>query len=220
MLLANLLTGLVYLLGASTVTRTLPNIPEWAIFLLALLGSANSGFALAIWKWKRWGVYGFVASALVAFVVNVLILGIAAGILGLLGLFINVLILYFLLRSVWSTMESSRFDQWAFSSPQRAALVVSLFVVLLTVGGLSAHLGLGVHSLDPAAAQQADARGHTEPASHGVDQEIADYTEAIAYDPNNAKYYLDRGNAYDIEYGVKKRQGQNDKGSLDQAIAD
>lgn len=66
--------------------------------------------------------------------------------------------------------------------------------------------------LDPAAAKQEDDKAEIEKFKD-LDQAIAGYTKAIQLDPGNAKYYLDRGNGYDIK-------SFRDKGSLDLAIAD
>lgn len=215
MLIANPLTGLTYLLAGAAITQVLPNVPQWGIFLLGFLSFANFVFALAIWTWKKWGVYGLAASSLVTFVFNVLTLGLLAGLFNLLALGIEILILVVLLRPVWNTMESSCLDQWLFSSPQRTAFVVIVFLALLSVGGIGAQYVLGLHPLDPAAAQQANVQGKSDMLRGKVDPGIAAYTAAIQSDPQNARYYLDRGNAYDI-----KSVAEKDTGALDQAIAD
>jgi hypothetical protein len=101
MLIGNPLAGLYYLLAGSTVRQSLPTLPEWAIPVLGLLALANFVFAIAIWKWKRWGVYGFVGSSLVAFLVNLIGIGILVALFGLVG----VVILAFLLRPIWHQMD-------------------------------------------------------------------------------------------------------------------
>ena len=95
--IANPLSGLFYLFSGSTIT----NLPQWTIPVMGLFSFANFVFALAIWKWKKWGAYGFAASALAAFVINVLYVGIGGAVMGLLG----AAILAFLLRDVWAQME-------------------------------------------------------------------------------------------------------------------
>jgi tetratricopeptide (TPR) repeat protein len=71
---------------------------------------------------------------------------------------------------------------------------------------------LGLNVYDPVAAKQAadqgDHRNFTD-----YENKIADYTQAINLDPKNAKYYLQRGNLYDIK-------AITDKSNLDLAIAD
>jgi hypothetical protein len=68
---------------------------------VGIIGFCKPVFALAIWKWKKLGVYGFVGSAFVAFLVNLISIGILGSLFGLVG----VAILAFLLRSVWNQMD-------------------------------------------------------------------------------------------------------------------
>lgn len=70
----------------------------------------------------------------------------------------------------------------------------------------------GFNASNPAAAKQADDKAEGEKFKDN-DLAIADYGKAIQFDPTNAKYYLDRGNADDIK-------ALRDKTSLDPAIAD
>lgn len=101
MLILNPLTGLYYLFAGSTVRQSLPSMPGWVIPVLGLFALANFVFALGTWNWKKWGVYGFAASSLVIFVVNVIAIGFVPALLGLVGL----VILAFLVRPVWNQME-------------------------------------------------------------------------------------------------------------------
>lgn len=101
MLIANPLTGLYYLFAGSTVRQALPSMPGWVIPVLALFALANFVFALGMWNWKKWGVYGFAASSLLIFVVNVIAIGFVPALLGLVGL----VILAFLVRPVWNQMK-------------------------------------------------------------------------------------------------------------------
>ncbi|MBU0511872.1 MAG: hypothetical protein KJ638_09265 [Chloroflexi bacterium] len=105
MLVVSPLYVLVGLLPTSEeVSELLPKWPQWAILLMGLLGLANFVFALAIWKWKRWGVYGFAGAAIVFFVANVIRGGV--GIYGaFFGLAITIGILVRLVRPVWQEME-------------------------------------------------------------------------------------------------------------------
>jgi hypothetical protein len=69
--------------------------------VLILAGVLNTIFAIAIWKWKRWGMVGLLASAVVILVINLMAgLGIAA-VFGLGG----PILLGFLLRNVWKFMD-------------------------------------------------------------------------------------------------------------------
>jgi hypothetical protein len=155
MLITNPLTGLLYVLAGSIILQALPNVPPWAILLLTALAFVNFVFALAIWKWKKWGVYGFAGSSLVIFVINTLTLGIVGGLLGL----VSVALLAFLARPVWNAMEGNRIDTWVLASRKRTALVITVFLGLLTVAGIAGHFVLGLNEYDPVAAQQAGRPG-------------------------------------------------------------
>lgn len=83
MIVANSAVSLVYLLAGSN----LPQMPYWSFPVLAALGVFNVICAVALFKWKRWGFWGFVASGLCAAIVNILIgLKPASVVGGLLGI--------------------------------------------------------------------------------------------------------------------------------------
>ncbi len=105
MLVVSPLYVLVGLLPTSEgVSQSLTKWPQWAILMMGLLGLANFVFALAIWKWKRWGVYGFTGAAIVFFIANVIRGGVS--IYGaLFGLALAIGILVRLVRPVWQKME-------------------------------------------------------------------------------------------------------------------
>jgi hypothetical protein len=86
MIVANSASTLVYLVGSEAVRRNTPNMPAWAFPVLIVLGIFNLVCAIALFRWKKWGFWGFVASAVIAFAVN-LSIGIAPGfaLVGLLG---------------------------------------------------------------------------------------------------------------------------------------
>jgi hypothetical protein len=105
MLVVSPLYALLPLMPMSEGTKQiLPKWPEWAIFLMGLLGLANFVFAIAIWKWKRWGVYGFAGTAIAFFVASIVreAIGILAA---LVGLAITIGILQKLVRPIWKKME-------------------------------------------------------------------------------------------------------------------
>jgi hypothetical protein len=151
MLIANPLAGLLYLLAGSTLAHFLPNVPQWAILTFGVLAFANLIFALGIWSWKKWGVYGFVGSSLVAFTINALTLGTISALFGLIG----VTILAFLVRPVWTAMEGNRFDSWVLASRTRTTLVIIAFVGLLAVAGVGGSFVLSNSSNYAAAAPRA-----------------------------------------------------------------
>jgi len=107
MIVANSASTLVYLVGSEAIRRNTPNMPAWAFPVLIVLGIFNLVCAIALFRWKKWGFWGFVTSAVIAFAVN-LSIGIAPGfaLVGLLG----VAILYGVLhigdeRKGWSQLD-------------------------------------------------------------------------------------------------------------------
>jgi hypothetical protein len=98
--IANPLVGLYYLAQGSTLSQMLPDIPPWIFPVLGILSLANLGFVIAIWQWKKWGAYGFFATAAIVFVMNALTIG-----AGAFSVLLGVALLGFLLRSVWDEME-------------------------------------------------------------------------------------------------------------------
>jgi hypothetical protein len=101
MLIANPLTGLYYLAFGSAVRQALPNLPAWALLVLGILAFGNFACALAVWRWKKWGIYGFAASSLVIFLINASYIGVLTAALGLLG----IAILALLVRPLWSRFD-------------------------------------------------------------------------------------------------------------------
>lgn len=93
MMIANPLVGLFYILGGDLLRRGMPDAPRWALPVLAVGAFVQFACAIGIWSWRRWGVYGSCAMALVALVVNFAI-GLApqSAIMGLLGPIILVLL--------------------------------------------------------------------------------------------------------------------------------
>ncbi len=83
--------------------QSLPNWPQWAIYMLGLVGLALFVCAFAIWKWKRWGVYGF-AAATVVFLASSVLQGKLSIVAALFGLGIVMAILVSLVRPVWQKM--------------------------------------------------------------------------------------------------------------------
>ena len=102
MMIANPVAGLMYLLGGAMIRRQMPSMPAWAIPVLGVLCLVNLVFAVAVWKWKRWGVYALAAMAFLALVIN-LSIGVspAKALPGLVG----IVILIVLVRPVWGSME-------------------------------------------------------------------------------------------------------------------
>jgi hypothetical protein len=106
MLVANSATALMYLLGGSALRTATPNVPASMFPVLALIGFFNLACAIALFRWKKWGFWGFCVSSVVALAVNVSI-GVGPGsIFGLIG----IAVLYGVLRiggvrDGWSQLE-------------------------------------------------------------------------------------------------------------------
>ena len=85
MIILNSITSLVYLVSAVGASSTL-RIPTFALLLLSLIGITNVACAIALFKWKKAGFYGFIGTTAVVFIVNLSIgLGIVTSLLGLGG---------------------------------------------------------------------------------------------------------------------------------------
>jgi hypothetical protein len=107
MIIANSATALIYLFASGTIRQTFPDAPAGIFPLLAILGIFNVVCSIALFKWKKWGFYGFMVSSIVALIINLIIgLNIAQSLGGLIG----VAILYGVLkigkeRAAWPRLE-------------------------------------------------------------------------------------------------------------------
>jgi hypothetical protein len=101
MLIANPLMAALYLLSGSRIAATIPSFPAWAPPFLGVMALFNFACALGIWNGRKWGVYGFLASSAIVFVLNVATIGLASSLSGLIG----VGILLVLLRDSWKHMK-------------------------------------------------------------------------------------------------------------------
>lgn len=99
MMVVNLFIGIYYIANSST--RTIPRLSPELITLSGIASLANFVFAMALWNWKKWGLYGFMVSAAFAFMVNLANFGLTTALTGLAGL----AFLIFLLRKIWGEME-------------------------------------------------------------------------------------------------------------------
>jgi hypothetical protein len=87
MIIANAVTALIYLFASEMITDSFPDAPGWAFPVLAIFGIFNVVCSVALWQWKKWGFWGFLASAIVALFVNLSIgLGIGQSLMGLIGI--------------------------------------------------------------------------------------------------------------------------------------
>lgn len=87
MIIVNALAALLYLFGSAVIRQNLPNEPAWTFPVLAVGCIINIVFSIALFQWKKWGFFGFIATSIVAFVVNLAVgLNIIQALLGLLGI--------------------------------------------------------------------------------------------------------------------------------------
>lgn len=107
MIVINSVTALMYLFGSEMIGKSLPSAPGWMFPVLAVASLFNVACAVALFKWKKWGFYGFVVTSVVALVVNLMLgIGPLQSVLGLVGL----AILYGVLqiggeKKGWSQLE-------------------------------------------------------------------------------------------------------------------
>jgi hypothetical protein len=73
--------ALMYLFGAEWLRRNGAKTPDWAFWTLAIAGGINVISAVALLRWRRWGFWLFVLSAIIGVGVNVSI-GLPQGIFG------------------------------------------------------------------------------------------------------------------------------------------
>ena len=101
MMVFNPLVTIYYLVSGSAIQNSMPAYPSWGIPVMIVLTLVNLACAIALWGWRKWGLYGLIASSLVAFLINVFTLGFAASVSGLVG----IVIMIALVRPVWKQME-------------------------------------------------------------------------------------------------------------------
>ncbi len=109
MIIANSLTALTYLLAREFISQSLPvEIPATMMIALAILGIGNVVFSIMLFNWKRTGFWGFVATSLLAFIINLVIgLGIGQSLFGLIGIGVLYAVLQFKKADVsaWENLE-------------------------------------------------------------------------------------------------------------------
>ena len=86
MMVANSGSALLYLVSADEIQKNLPNMPDWSFPVLIIVCVFNIICGVALFKWKKWGFWGFIASSCFALIFNLSIgVGIASSMCGLLG---------------------------------------------------------------------------------------------------------------------------------------
>jgi len=72
-----------------TIAQKLPNAPPWTstgILAMGFLGLLGVVGLVALWFWKRWGLFLYLAVGLTVFIINLQLVGGLGSILGLVGL--------------------------------------------------------------------------------------------------------------------------------------
>jgi hypothetical protein len=96
------LLALSYWLGSALIKRAVPAMPDWFSPVMALACLYDFAFAIAIWKWRRWGVFGYGVITVLVFVANLAIgWPLIRALPGLLGF----LVLLGLLRPQWRCLR-------------------------------------------------------------------------------------------------------------------
>lgn len=89
MIVSNSIFSLVYLFGSAYIRKSYPNAPEWAMGVLTLSCIFNLVCSIALYKWKKWGFWGFVVTTAIGLWMNSMFgMTIVQKILGLSGVFL------------------------------------------------------------------------------------------------------------------------------------
>ncbi|WP_370979565.1 hypothetical protein [Agaribacterium sp. ZY112] len=86
MMLTNPLTALSYFVFPEFMSLLSDNFVVSIVYVMGILALLNTAFAIAMWNWKKLGVYGFYATSAVACVINLYVgLGVFGSLIGLIG---------------------------------------------------------------------------------------------------------------------------------------
>jgi hypothetical protein len=88
----NFLTTFLYLFGSLALISDIPGLHVLVLYLLGGLSLAVMGFSIAIWQWKKTGVYGLFISTVIVLGLNIY-LSVALPIILTGGLVLTVLVL-------------------------------------------------------------------------------------------------------------------------------
>lgn len=101
-LVANGLTAVIYSFLWLFIKIYNPTKGGWALPTLALISAFAVLFIIAVFKWKKWGLYGFAFTTLISLGINsqigVSTLNTAFGLVG-------VSVLWYFIRPYWANME-------------------------------------------------------------------------------------------------------------------
>jgi mannose/fructose/N-acetylgalactosamine-specific phosphotransferase system component IIC len=86
LIVANSIVAIFYLFGSDAIREISPSMPDWALPVLAIGAILNVVFAIALYQWKMWGFLGFIATSILAFVVNLMVgISVFQALMGLAG---------------------------------------------------------------------------------------------------------------------------------------
>ena len=99
MFITNPLTAFSYFAYPEALVQTYPLLSIPVIYFMAALAIVNTLLVVAIWSWKKVGVYGLYITMAIAFIINIYIgIGLYSSLMGLAG----GLIIFITTRKNWS----------------------------------------------------------------------------------------------------------------------
>ena len=98
MFIANPLTAFAYFVNPEAIKQVYPSLTIYILYFMGLLAIINFGLSIAIWTWKKVGVYGIYTTMALAFCINIYAgLGFASSLMGLIG----AVLIYFTTKNRW-----------------------------------------------------------------------------------------------------------------------
>lgn len=104
MLLSYVYSLYSYTLGTAAMTAVFTNIPVWFFPVMLLLSLAGLASVYLLWTWKKMGFNLAIGIAVLASVVNFMIMG-SLGIISVVFAIVGVVILYLAMKPVWKNFK-------------------------------------------------------------------------------------------------------------------
>jgi hypothetical protein len=73
MIIANSATAVLHVLLSDDIQQSYPKMPSWGLFAFVFGSLFNLTCAIALLRWKKWGLWGFSISASLVLVLNLMI---------------------------------------------------------------------------------------------------------------------------------------------------
>jgi len=108
MIIANSIGALLYFFFNDFIIQNLPNTSPTLLFLLGITGTLNVVCTILLFKWKKWGFWGYIISSVCILIINTCIgIGFFQSLFGLIGFIIMFWVLKFKKNNVsaWDNME-------------------------------------------------------------------------------------------------------------------